>query len=122
MSDEIVPADLTGSDVALRQNLLAPDHGDAQEPPQWVIMGINLHGRVAVLASSTLTKAEMRRRVETVIKKAPFSARPLYLGKETTAVGFLCDGFTMIYGDTYAAAMASLAEVWQPPELEEGHD
>lgn len=118
MSDEIVPA--AGSEVALRQDLLAPDHGDAQEPPQWVIMGINLHGRVAVLASSTLTKAEMRRRVETVVKQAPFGK--LRLNKETTAVGFLCDGFTMIYGDTYAAAMASLGDVWQPPELEEGHD
>lgn len=113
MSDEI---DLRGSALVQRQTLLAPHYGRVQEPPQWVIMGIELDGRVAVLASDTLTKAEMRRRMEDYQVKREFG-RPLRLRRETTAVGFMCDGFTMIYGQTYAECMASLAEVWHPPEL-----
>lgn len=103
--------DLHGDIVAL-----SPYEGIEQEPPQWVIMGVELHGRYAVLASDKLTRAEMRRKAEEHVVKRPYSARPVRLRKETTAVGFICEGFTMIYGATYAECMASLAQVWQPPE------
>jgi hypothetical protein len=92
--------------------------GTKAEPPQWVIMGIELpDGRVGVMASSTLTRAEMRRRWENYTAKSTLSRRPLHLQREITAVGLVCEGFTFIPGDTYAECMSSLATVWQPPEL-----
>lgn len=87
-----------------------------QLPPQWVIMGIQVPGGgVAVLASDKLTKAEMARRWETVVKDSALGK--LRLRQEHVAVLLQFDGFQFIYGATYAEAMRSLSDVWQPPEL-----
>lgn len=113
----VVPAELLGKDLIQRQKMLEPSYGAEQDPPQWVVMGILLHGRCAVLASSTLTRAEMRRRVVQYEKKLSFASRPARLEKDEAAVGFVCDGFTLIYGETYAECWRSLVTVWTPPEL-----
>jgi hypothetical protein len=93
--------------------------GDEQPDPQWVILGIRAPlGGVAVLASSNLTRAQLRRRWEIVQAKVPRASRPAQLRKETQAVLLEFEGFTYICGDSYGEVMRSLATVWQPPELE----
>jgi hypothetical protein len=91
--------------------------GEEAAPPQWVIMGIEVPGGVAVLASSTLTRAQMRRRFENVVKTHPTLGK-LHLREEHDAVLFECSGFTFIHGDSYRECMRSLSDVWQPPEIE----
>jgi hypothetical protein len=113
----LVPSELT-ENVIRRETMLSPVDGASQDPPQWAILGIQLYGRCAVMASSTLTRAEMRRQIVDYEQKRA-TGRPLRLRKDTAAVGFVCDGFTLIYGETYASALASLAETWQPPEIEQ---
>jgi hypothetical protein len=107
------------------EDISTADHGvvlrgEAQEPPQWVIMGVLVPGGgVGVLASSSLTKAEMRRRFADEVKQHPALGR-VHLRTEENAVLFYCNGFTFIHGSSYRECMRSLSDVWQPPEIEQG--
>jgi hypothetical protein len=108
------------------EDISTADHGvvlrgEAQEPPQWVIMGIEVPGGVAVLASSSLTRAEMRRRFNDEWKVHPTLGK-VHLRTEENAVLFYCNGFTFIHGSSYRECMQSLSNVWQPPELESGDE
>lgn len=114
MSGELeLPSRVRLADTAIHEQRL---DGEEQPPPQWVIMGIQVRTGVAVLASSTLTRAEMARRYEEVTRKLPFAGRPAVLRKEHTAVLLQFDGFQFISGATYRECMVALAEVWSPPE------
>lgn len=112
---ESLPSSETGQELVVRNDLVEAGH--MRETPQWVIMGIEVPtGGVAVLASSTLTRAQMRRQFEDITKKSALGL--LHLRKEHNAVLIECGGFTFIHGESYRECMMSLPGVWEPPEPE----
>jgi hypothetical protein len=113
---ESLPSSETGQEVAVRNDLVQVGH--IRETPQWIIMGIEVPtGGVAVLASCTLTRAQMRRSFEDYTKKTKLGL--LHLRKEHNAILIECEGFTFIHGTTYRECMLSLPDVWTPPEPEQ---
>jgi hypothetical protein len=97
---------------------LPPDLLVETPVPAWVILGIADGAGVLVMASSTLTRSEMRRRL------AGFKVIPIGTGPRARVarvpvmanrVLLEFSDFVLIRGASYGAAMSSLAEQWNPP-------
>lgn len=80
------------------------------DDPQWVICGMETPGGVLVFASRTLSEANLRRKM-TGWLPGPLGAKiPTWSSTLTCEM----DDFVQVRGETYAAAMKSLFEMWSP--------
>jgi hypothetical protein len=103
------PATVPG-EVEVRRDLPAVPEYD--QSPQWVLVGIDLGNQVGVLASSSLTTAQLTRKRDMVMKKSPWGT--MRVEETHCALVTQFTDFTFIRGDSFIDVMRTVAEVWHP--------
>jgi hypothetical protein len=113
---------VTGEPELDRYSSRAPALAEASDMavagPDFVLFGIpDKYGGVILFASKSLSRAVLESRVLGLKEEYIPGLGKVRLADRRTAIACEMKDMTMIRGATYAEALRSVLETWQPPEL-----